>query len=76
MQGAGKSVKSKISDKELQEVTARIGGLKRNGHIDNALEALLYQKVSARDPHLFMAWTVYQCNGDELKFLTALRGLR
>lgn len=40
--------------------------------IDASKESLLYKRIGERDAHVLMAWTVFQCNGDDKKLVEAL----
>ena len=49
-----------------------MGELVRGKMIDPSKESVLYKKIGQRDAHVLMAWTVFQCNGDDNKFVEAL----
>jgi hypothetical protein len=53
-------------------VQAKVGELVRGKMIDPSKESVLYKKIGQRDAHVLMAWTVFQCNGDDKKFVEAL----
>lgn len=51
---------------------AKVGELVRGKLLDSSKEAVLYKKIGERDAHVLMAWTVFQCNGDDNKLVEAL----
>ena len=55
----------RLPDSETKALTAKVGELVRAKMIDVSAEPALYKMIAQQDAHILIAWTVYQCHGDD-----------
>lgn len=66
---------NQLSNEEIEKLSCALEEMATAGVISHELEKKMCDKLAHCDTHLLMTWTVYQCNGNEKRFLQSIRDM-